>query len=77
MSLETASQENLIQIVNEIKNSLRVVNSAIISPEDFRLSDYEDLYYIYQMIQKKEGRLTMMEVDGILEELGEMRKAHR
>jgi uncharacterized protein YfkK (UPF0435 family) len=77
MSLEKASAANLAQIVNEIKASLKVVNAAIIAPEDFRLSDYEDLYEIYQMIQKKAGRLTMMEVEGVLDELGAMRKAHR
>jgi uncharacterized protein YfkK (UPF0435 family) len=77
MSLEKASPANLVQIVNEIKSSLKVVNAAIIAPADFRLSDYEDLYEIYQMIQKKAGRLTMMEVEGVLDELGTMRKAHR
>jgi uncharacterized protein YfkK (UPF0435 family) len=77
MSLEKASPANLAQIVNEIKSSLKVVNAAIIAPADFRLSDYEDLYEIYQMIQKKAGRLTMMEVEGVLYELGTMRKAHR
>jgi uncharacterized protein YfkK (UPF0435 family) len=77
MSLEKASPANLAQIVNEIKSSLKVVNAAIIAPADFRLSDYEDLYEIYQMIQKKAGRLTMMEVEGVLDELGTMRKAHR
>jgi uncharacterized protein YfkK (UPF0435 family) len=77
MSLEKANPANLAQIVNEIKASLKVVNAAIIAPADFRLSDYEDLYEIYQMIQKKAGRLTMMEVEGVLDELGAMRKAHR
>ncbi|SEM89981.1 DUF1128 domain-containing protein [Lihuaxuella thermophila] len=77
MNLETPSQENLERIVGEIKTSLKVVNAAIINPEDFRLSDYEDLLEIHQMIQKKQGRLTMMEIEGILEELREMRKAHK
>jgi uncharacterized protein YfkK (UPF0435 family) len=77
MNLETASLTNLAKIVHEIKASLKVVNAAIIAPEDFRLGDYEDLYEIYQMIQKKGGRLTMMEVEGVLDELGAMRKAHR
>lgn len=77
MNLETPSQENLVRIVGEIKASLKVVNAAIINPEDFRLSDYEDLLEIHQMIQKKQGRLTMMEIEGILEELREMRKAHK
>ncbi|WP_240627473.1 DUF1128 domain-containing protein [Thermoflavimicrobium daqui] len=77
VNLEVANQANLEFLVKEIKGHLKIVNAALISPEDFRISDYEDLLEIYQLIQKKQGRLTMMEIEGILEELGELRKAHR
>ncbi|SFJ47255.1 DUF1128 domain-containing protein [Thermoflavimicrobium dichotomicum] len=77
MNLDTATQANLNYIVNEIKTSLKIVNAALINPEDFRLSDYDSLLEIYQLIQKKQGRLTMMEIEGILEELGELRKANK
>jgi uncharacterized protein YfkK (UPF0435 family) len=75
MNLQTPSPENLAFLVNEIKNGLKVVNTAIFSPEDFSLDVYEDLLDLYEMIRKKEGRLTMMEIEGVLEELRELRKA--
>ncbi|MFC4545448.1 DUF1128 domain-containing protein [Paenactinomyces guangxiensis] len=75
MNLETATQENLEFIIKGIKANLKVVNAAIINPEDFQLGDYEEILDIYKMIQKKQGRLTMMEIEGVLEELKGMRKA--
>jgi uncharacterized protein YfkK (UPF0435 family) len=69
----TPSKENLEQLVEEIKSNLRLVNASIIRPEDFGLDQYEKLLEIHRLIQKKEGRLTMMEIEGILEELRELR----
>lgn len=74
MDRHTPSQENLIWVVNEIKSSLKLVNAALITPDDFRLSHFQDLLEIYQLIQKKQGQLTMMEIEGILEELRDMKK---
>jgi uncharacterized protein YfkK (UPF0435 family) len=37
------------------------------------LDQYDELLEIHQLIRKKEGRLTMMEIEGILEELRELR----
>lgn len=74
MNLKVASQENLIFIVDGIKSDLKVVNASIFSHEDFHLDQYEELLEIYLLIQKKQGQLTMYEVEGILEELGDLRK---
>jgi uncharacterized protein YfkK (UPF0435 family) len=74
LNLNTPTQANLEWIVKEIKASLKVVNAAIINPEDFVLDQYEELLDIYRMIEKKQGRLTMMEIEGVLEELRELRQ---
>ncbi|TCS95950.1 DUF1128 domain-containing protein [Hazenella coriacea] len=74
MNLENVSQENLIFIVNEIKSNLKVVNAAIFNHEDFHLSQYEELLEIYFLVKKKKGQLSMYEVEGVLEELGSLRK---
>lgn len=74
MDRHTTSPENLIWVVDEIKSSLKLVNAALISPDDFHLSHFQDLLEIYQLIQKKQGQLTMMEIEGILEELRDMKK---
>ena len=73
MNLETPSKENVAYIVDEIKSRLKLVNTAIIDPEDFELDKYDELLALYRMIQKK-GTLTPMELEGILAELGELRK---
>nr|WP_224749676.1 DUF1128 family protein [Polycladospora coralii] len=77
VNLEQATTENLHYLVNEIKKSLKLVNSAIISEDDFQLQNYEDLRDIYHMIQKKESRLTMMEIEGVLEELRELKQINK
>lgn len=77
MNLDTPNKENLTRIVEEIKSNLKLVNASIISPEDFHLDHYEELFEIHQMIQKKEGHLTMMEIEGILEELRELRQSRK
>lgn len=73
LNLNSPTQENLTWIINQIKNHLKVVNAALITPEDFSLDQYPDLLEIYQLIEKKQGRLSMMEIEGILEELSELR----
>jgi len=73
VNLETPSKENVAHIVDEIKARLKLVNAAIIDPEDFELEKYDELLALYRMIQKKET-LTPMELEGILAELGELRK---
>jgi uncharacterized protein YfkK (UPF0435 family) len=73
LNLNSPTQENLSWIVNQIKNHLKVVNAALITPEDFTLDQYPDLLEIYQLIEKKQGRLSMMEIEGILEELRQLR----
>ncbi|AUS09787.1 DUF1128 domain-containing protein [Laceyella sacchari] len=74
MNLETATRENLEHIVKEIKDSLKIVNAAIITADDFKLEQYEELLDIYRMIEKKQGRLTMMEIEGVLDELRDLKQ---
>jgi uncharacterized protein YfkK (UPF0435 family) len=72
--LETATRENLEHIVNKIKDSLKIVNAAIITADDFKLEQYEELLDIYRMIEKKQGQLTMMEIEGVLDELRDLKQ---
>lgn len=74
MNLATPTRENLEFVVNQIKGSLKVVNTAIISADDFNLEQYEELRDIYQLLEKKQGSLTMMEIEGVLEELRELKQ---
>jgi len=76
VDLETPSKENVAHIVDEIKSRLNLVNEALIDPDDFELEKYDELLDLYRMIRKK-GTLTPMEMEGILAELGELRKAKK
>jgi uncharacterized protein YfkK (UPF0435 family) len=77
MDLQKATPENLAYVVNEIKSQLKLVNQGLILVEDFQLEDYDLLLEIYEMIRKKKGQLTMMEIEGILEELREIRASNQ
>ncbi|SMO73031.1 DUF1128 domain-containing protein [Melghirimyces algeriensis] len=74
MNLNEPTRENLNFLLQEIKNRLNLVNASAIQPEDYSLEDYDEVRDLYEMMKKKQGKLTMMELEGILEELGELRK---
>ncbi|MBA4542769.1 MULTISPECIES: DUF1128 domain-containing protein [Thermoactinomyces] len=74
MNLEKATEANLEYLINEIKAKLKLVNAALINPNDFNLGQYEEIREIYELIEKKQGKLTMMEIEGILEELRDLRQ---
>nr|WP_232330923.1 MULTISPECIES: DUF1128 family protein [unclassified Thermoactinomyces] len=72
--MEKATEANLEYLINEIKAKLKLVNAALINPNDFNLGQYEEIREIYELIEKKQGKLTMMEIEGILEELRDLRQ---
>ncbi|MET3287722.1 DUF1128 domain-containing protein [Brevibacillus fluminis] len=71
--LNQATQENLAIIIEGIKAKLNMANTAVMRPEDFDLANYEDLLYLYNMVQKK-ANFSINEMTLIVEELGGMRK---
>lgn len=72
MSYQNATKENLVRLIENIKQRLRLVNSSLIRPENFTLEHYAEIKEIYEMMEKKQ-RLTPMEIEGILEELKSLR----
>lgn len=73
MDLTQPSDENLAFMLTDLKKRLKIVNESLIDPADFRLDDYEELYAIYEMVTKRQ-QLTMMQMEGVLAELGELRR---
>ncbi|WP_139491477.1 DUF1128 domain-containing protein [Brevibacillus dissolubilis] len=71
--LNQPTQENLTVIIDGIKAKLNMANTAVMRPEDFDLANYEDLLYLYNMVQKK-TTFSINEMTAIVEELGAMRK---
>lgn len=73
MSLEKPTYENLEFMLTDLKKRIRIVNEALIDPADFRLEDYDDIREVYEMVVNR-PQLTMMQMEGVLAELGELRK---
>ncbi|EJL45039.1 hypothetical protein BAG01nite_11880 [Brevibacillus agri] len=71
--LKEATQENLAVLIEGIKAKLNMANTAVMRAEDFDLVHYEDLLYLYNMVQKKTA-FGINEMTAIVEELGAMRK---
>jgi len=71
--LSNPTRENLAVIIEGIKTKLNMANTAVMRPEDFDLSHYDDLLYLYNMVQKK-TTFSINEMTAIVEELGSMRK---
>lgn len=71
--LTKATLENLAILIEGIKSKLNMANTAVMRPEDFKLEHYEDLLYLYHMVQKKVS-FSINEMTAIVEELGSMRK---
>lgn len=73
MNLETPTNENLTLILNELAERLMVANRALLDPEDYDLSKYEDLKFMYDMILQR-GRLSASETQAFIDELRSVRK---
>lgn len=66
--------KNLETLILELKNHLNVVNAALIQPEDYSEANYDDIVELYEYVNKKQGKLTLMEIEGVLEELRSLRQ---
>ncbi|NGQ96876.1 DUF1128 domain-containing protein [Brevibacillus sp. SYP-B805] len=71
--LTQATRENLAILIEGIKTKLNMVNTAVMRPEDFDLESYDDLLYLYNMVQRK-GAFSINEMTAIVEELGSLRR---
>lgn len=72
MNLENPTKENLTYLLNELADNLSVVNRTLFDPEDYDLSKYEDIKFMYDMVIKK-GNLSASETQAFIEELRKVR----
>lgn len=73
MDLSTASKENMIFMIEQIKEKLRMVNVDAMKADSFNLDKYDDLLFIHKMVMKR-NHISTNEVEAIAAELGELRK---
>ncbi|WP_028777835.1 DUF1128 family protein [Shimazuella kribbensis] len=75
MTTNENKNPDLETLVLEIKNHLNVVNAALIQPEDFSAASYDDIVELHEYVKKKQGKLTLMEIEGVLDELRSLRQS--
>ncbi|MEK4758779.1 DUF1128 domain-containing protein [Viridibacillus sp. FSL E2-0187] len=74
MNLTEPSTENVIYMIDMIKEKLRMVNADAMKPEHFDTEQYEDLVYLYEMVMKRDA-FSPSEMQAIVSELGSLRKS--
>ncbi|HBJ02580.1 DUF1128 domain-containing protein [Lysinibacillus sp. FSL R7-0073] len=73
MDLSVPSKENVIYMIDQMKDKLRMVNVDAMKSEHFDEANYEDLSYLYEMVMKRET-FSPSEMQAIVAELGALRK---
>lgn len=73
MDLTQPSVENISYMLETIKEKLRMVNVDAMKSEDFKATAYEDLVYLYEMVNKRDS-FSPSEMQAIVAELGSLRK---
>lgn len=73
MNLSNPSRENVIFMIEQIKEKLRMVNVDAMKSEHFNDEHYEDILYLYEMVMKR-NTFSPSEMQAIVSELGALRK---
>ncbi|WP_047984910.1 DUF1128 domain-containing protein [Ornithinibacillus californiensis] len=73
MNLENPTKENLAYILNDLGERMSVANRSLLDVEDYDLSKYEDIKFMYDMVVQK-GRLSASEIQAFIQELRQVRK---
>ncbi|CEA03360.1 hypothetical protein BN1050_01542 [Metalysinibacillus saudimassiliensis] len=73
MDLTTPTKENVQYMIEQLKEKLRMVNVDAMRSDNFGEDNYEDLYYLYNMVMKRDN-FSPSEMQAIVAELGSLRK---
>lgn len=73
MDLNKPSAENVVYMIEQIKEKLRMVNVDAMQSDKFDEDQYEDLQYLYKMVMKRDS-FSPSEMNAIVAELGTLRK---
>lgn len=72
MDLTKPSRENIIFMLEQIKEKLRMANLDAMKADRFDTNSYDDLHFIYQMVIKR-NHISSNEIEAIVAELGALR----
>ena len=73
MDLSNPTKENVIYMIEQLKEKLRMVNVDAMNAESCSDENYEDLLYLYNMVMKRDA-FSPSEMQAIVQELGSFRK---
>ncbi|SOC43972.1 DUF1128 domain-containing protein [Ureibacillus acetophenoni] len=73
MDLSNPTKENVVFMIEQIKEKLRMVNVDAMKSEHFTDENYEDIHYLYEMVMKRNS-FSPSEMQAIVSELGSLRK---
>ena len=73
MDLSNPTKENVVFIIEQLKDKLRMVNVDAMNSDHFSEENYEDLLYLYEMVMKRDS-FSPSEMQAIVAELGSFRK---
>ena len=73
MDLSNPTIENVVYMIEQIKEKLRMVNVDAMQSDKFDEGKYEDLLYLYEMVMKRDS-FSPSEMNAIVAELGSLRK---
>lgn len=73
MDLTKPTTENVMYMIEQIKEKLRMVNVDAMKAENFDTEQYEDLHFIYETVMKRK-HISSNELEAIATELGSLRK---
>lgn len=73
MDLSKPTDENITYMISAIKEKLRMVNADAVKPEHFDMARYEDLRYLYDMVESRNS-FSPNEMQAIAAELASLRK---
>lgn len=73
MDLTKPTAENVVYMIEQMKDKLRMVNVDAMKADNFDTEKYEDLHYMYKMVMKRD-HISSSEMEAIAAELGSLRK---
>ena len=71
--MKEKTRENLNEMIEQIKEKLRIVNGDAMKADHFSLTRFDDVEELYAMVMKKDT-FSVSEMDAIVSELGNLRE---
>jgi len=72
--LTEATQANVEYMIEAIKTKLRMATGAAMQASHFSIDRYDDIKELYDIVSTKQN-FSISEVEALVSELGQMRKA--